>query len=267
MSEKKKPDNMALWNSMCETDPSITKQVEFGARKFTAIDAYSQFKRATAEWGACGQGWGWRRSFEIVDGFVVCELTLWYGGEREAQCHEVPAVGTSKIGVDAWKKAQTDAITKAFSFLGMNADIFLGRFEDNRYVDQMREKFADKNGKAEEPLPDGQPTEDGQLVEEIKAVMRDSGMVREHAQILTGGHSPSKMSIEGKRTALEILKKAGELLKDIAAGAKRQGIEGSSFDIFIEIEVGKQTLDELNIEELTKVRDALDRENREGNES
>jgi hypothetical protein len=35
---------------------------------------------------------------------------------------------------EAPKKAMTDALTKAMSHLGMSADIFLGKFDDNKYV-------------------------------------------------------------------------------------------------------------------------------------
>ena len=35
----------------------------------------------------------------------------------------------------------TDAITKALSHLGFNADVFLGKFDDNAYVTAMRAEF------------------------------------------------------------------------------------------------------------------------------
>ena len=46
---------------------------------------------------------------------------------------------------EAPKKALTDAMTKAFSHLGVSADVFLGLFDNNKYVQTMKEKF---NGKA-----------------------------------------------------------------------------------------------------------------------
>jgi len=36
----------------------------------------------------------------------------------------------------------TDALTKAFSHLGVSADVFLGLFDNNKYVSDMKEKFA-----------------------------------------------------------------------------------------------------------------------------
>ena len=35
----------------------------------------------------------------------------------------------------------TDALTKAFSHLGLSADVFLGLFDNNKYIQQMTEKF------------------------------------------------------------------------------------------------------------------------------
>jgi uncharacterized short protein YbdD (DUF466 family) len=43
---------------------------------------------------------------------------------------------------EAPKKAMTDAMTKAFSHLGMSADVFLGKFDDSKYVEQMKEEFS-----------------------------------------------------------------------------------------------------------------------------
>jgi hypothetical protein len=45
---------------------------------------------------------------------------------------------------DLMKKATTDGITKCLSCMGFNADIFLGKFEDNKYVQQMTAEHAPK---------------------------------------------------------------------------------------------------------------------------
>ena len=48
----------------------------------------------------------------------------------------------TKPDSDCFKKATTDGLTKALSYLGFNADIFLGKFEDSKYVEQLKEEFA-----------------------------------------------------------------------------------------------------------------------------
>ena len=43
------------------------------------------------------------------------------------------------------KKIETDALTKAISKLGFNADIFMGKFDDVRYVEEMKKEFKEPN--------------------------------------------------------------------------------------------------------------------------
>jgi hypothetical protein len=50
-----------------------------------------------------------------------------------------------RVDSDAAKKATTDALTKLLSHLGFNADVFLKKFDDNKYVEQVAEEFSKKN--------------------------------------------------------------------------------------------------------------------------
>lgn len=125
-------ENMELWNRVCTTDATHTKPVEYGSRKFTAIDAYHQIRRATELFGPVGIGWGWDAEFTIADGICLCSLRMWYKSRE----NDFSTVGSAKVGNDgeAPKKALTDGITKGLSYLGFNADVFLGEFTDNKYV-------------------------------------------------------------------------------------------------------------------------------------
>jgi hypothetical protein len=144
MSKTKK----TIWEQVERTNPDNTKPVGFG-RGFTAIDAYSQIQKATEIFGPVGIGWGWDTAWDKSDGVVFAETTLWYKWEGETG--KVTADGSAalmtkggKVDDDAHKKARTDSITKGLSFLGFNADVFLGRFDDNKYVEQLKEDFAPK---------------------------------------------------------------------------------------------------------------------------
>lgn len=143
--EEQRAANLRIWNAVCRTDPRHTKPVEFG-RKFTAIDAHYQIQEATRMFGPVGEGWGYDTG-EIVfaDGLVIVPLTLWHGSREKAFG---PIYGSTtlrdrkgNIDKDAPKKATTDALTKALSQLGFNADVFLGKFDDNKYVEQVRKEF------------------------------------------------------------------------------------------------------------------------------
>lgn len=136
--------NMAIWDTVSQTNPRNTKKVKVGSREFTAIDAYSQIKKATEMWGPMGKGWGFHADLEFGSQVVVANGTLWYGGDPETtvQAFGAARLANSKgVDPDAAKKAYTDALTKALSFLGFNADVFLGRFDDNRYVAEMNALF------------------------------------------------------------------------------------------------------------------------------
>lgn len=142
-----KSEKMAIWNAVSQTDPNHTKQVEFG-RKFTAIDAHYQIKLATEQFGPIGIGWGYDASDPIftADGLVVVSVTLWHGdrANKFGPVHGCAATKfKDKVDSDAPKKAGTDALTKLLSQLGFNADVFMGRFDDNKYVEEMRAKFSD----------------------------------------------------------------------------------------------------------------------------
>jgi len=148
-------DNLKIWNEVCETDPSHTKHV--GQRGgFTAIDAHYQVQRATEVFGAVGKGWRYvteysETHFQNGAAVVNCDLRFAWGDNGKELPSNMfgPIRGCSvlcnadgRIDPDAPKKAMTDALTKALSHLGFNADVFLGKFDDNKYVEQQRAKYS-----------------------------------------------------------------------------------------------------------------------------
>ncbi len=150
MTEEEK--NLELWSSVDTTDPAHTKKVDVRGG-FTAIDAYHQIRNATARFGPVGKGWGW----DITEAFdtgstIVITIELWHREALEntnlSDKYSFASVGQAashtgqgdnkKPDADAAKKALTDAITKGLSYLGFNADVFLGKFDDSKYVDDQR---------------------------------------------------------------------------------------------------------------------------------
>lgn len=135
------PDNMAIWNAVDVTDPRHTKRVNQRGG-FTAISAHYQVMKATEMFGPVGIGWGWDASEPLFhDSLVFVSVTLWHGerGNVFGPVHGGAEWKTAKghLDSDAPKKATTDALTKALSQLGFNADVFLGRFDDNKYVENV----------------------------------------------------------------------------------------------------------------------------------
>lgn len=159
MKDQDNPDeNMRIWNRVCETDPKHTKEVSLG-RRFTSIDAQYLVKKATEAFGPVGMGWGWMNTVTIHDGeFVLCEVTIWHKNQSHffgpfASIQPIKLKG-GRIDSDAPKKATTDALTKGLSHLGFGADVFLGQYDDNKYVAEMRQKYAEG---PEVPMEDMKP--------------------------------------------------------------------------------------------------------------
>lgn len=150
-------NNLALWEKLGRTDPAHTKTFKRGGGfAGTAIKPMWSYKRMTEEFGPCGQGWGvGEPSFQVVPGpdgevLVYCTASIWYGHEK-ALVFGVggdKAVGKNKYGLnsddEAFKKAFTDAITNALKMIGVGADVHMGLFDDSKYVNSMRDEFAEE---------------------------------------------------------------------------------------------------------------------------
>ena len=141
-----KNDNMTLWNQVCDSDPASLKAVSFGSRSFTAIDPMYQIRKATEVFGPIGKGWGWdatTREAYFADGSAVfiSEVSVWIESREKAfgpftGCRKFFDSKKGRIAEDAPKMATTDALTKALSHIGFNADVFLGKMDGNKYADK-----------------------------------------------------------------------------------------------------------------------------------
>ena len=148
-------DNMDIWNAVEKTDPRHTKAVNQRGG-FTAIGANYQIMNATKQFGPIGSGWGYTvDKFERMDSMVIAHVTFWHGNRANVFG---PILGCAemfgkKADSDAPKKAMTDAITKALSQLGFNADVFLGKFDDNKYVAEVGAEFREAERPKAPPGP------------------------------------------------------------------------------------------------------------------
>ena len=160
MTTKKKVDtttlNMAIWDAVSTTDPKYTTKVNQRGG-FTAIGAQYQLKTATKMFGPIGMGWGIiNEKFDEVGmhtdtGLVLYRATFWY--KLDGTQYSFPIHSSIKYAIggrlddDFAKKVATDALTKGLSKLGFNADVFMGMFDDNKYVRSLTEttEVAKKN--------------------------------------------------------------------------------------------------------------------------
>lgn len=153
--------NMELWNRVEKTDPKFVKSITGKKYKGDSPNPYWIVKRLTETFGPCGQGWGWevvQSGFQTLPGDYVLHYSLvklWYdqgSGVRYTpeQFGCTPAGWKKADGSgfvqdeDAPKKSVTDGFVKCASYLGFAGDIFLGKWNDSKYVESLtEEKKAD----------------------------------------------------------------------------------------------------------------------------
>lgn len=141
-------DNMRIWQAVEKTDPAHTKHVSQRGG-FTAINANYQIMQATKQFGPIGIGWGYVSGEPVFhDTLLFVPVTLWHGDRSNTfgpmlGCEEWKS-DKGRVDSDASKKATTDAITKLLSQLGFSADVFLGKHDNQKYVEELAEEFADK---------------------------------------------------------------------------------------------------------------------------
>lgn len=159
-------NNMSIWQTVEKTDPAFTKGFSRGGGfKGTSTNATYLARKATELFGPCGTGWGvtvisedvMTGSPHVIDGVVIAydlihkvHARLWYvqDGKRGEVEHfgQTQFVGKNKNGFytdeEAPKKSLTDAMSKCLSLLGFSADIFMGLYDDNKYVASLQAEFA-----------------------------------------------------------------------------------------------------------------------------
>lgn len=174
-------ENLELWHKVEKTPESQTKAITGKPYKGTSPKPYFLVQKATETFGPCGIGWG----FEIVNERVengadgdkvhIAHIRVWYewNGKRGQVEHvgQTMLAGKNRNGPftdeDAPKKSVTDALVKALSMIGFAGDIFMGRYDDSKYVSELKEeeRRAEASTKPAEPKPTSAAEQKRQLLE------------------------------------------------------------------------------------------------------
>lgn len=139
--------NMHLWDIVSRVPPEHLKSFQrAGGFSGTAIKPMWSIRTMTEQFGVCGQSWGIDEPKFTVhpvgnEILVYCTVSVWI----EKREHKVFGVGGDKVFAvfksgtrsddEAFKKAYTDAITNALKLLGVGADIHMGLWDGNKYID------------------------------------------------------------------------------------------------------------------------------------
>lgn len=145
-------DNLELWKKVEKTDPAHTKKAKIGGMNITAIAPQYQVLKATEQFGPYAIKWGFRDidfdySLVASHGLIVFKGTFFC---PDGECQIVNSAkiymdrNQTMVDADFAKKMETDALTKVLSKMGFNADVFMGRYDDHKYVQEMQEEFAEK---------------------------------------------------------------------------------------------------------------------------
>lgn len=158
--------NTELWDRVCKTDPKQVKEITGKQYKGNSPKPYYIVRRLTEEFGPCGIGWGITILSERIeqlsenDRLHVAHVRLWFmqagtRGEIEQIGQTMAAYmksDKSKVVTDedAPKKSVTDALVKCASYLGFAGDIFAGRWDDSKYIAELKREFAEQAGMSAE---------------------------------------------------------------------------------------------------------------------
>jgi hypothetical protein len=144
-------DNLKLWDAVCTTDPAHTKKANVKGNKLTSIKPQYQILQATKQWGSYGSTWGFKNivlSYELKDLGLANFKALFYYPNGEFEAINTISLwrdgAQTKIDDEFAKKVETDTLTKCLSKLGFSADVFMGRFDDPRYIEKVAKSFAPK---------------------------------------------------------------------------------------------------------------------------
>lgn len=159
-------DNLKIWKQVETTDTRYTKAAKVGGQNITSLNGTAMIMKATELFGPVGIGFGWSVLEERFDqgpaiyggegGAVLLahelnhtvKIQFWFKQDDQRGEFEqygcTPYLYKSKYGTttdgEAPKKSLTDAIKKSLSMLGFSADVFLGYFEDQEYVEQIKDE-------------------------------------------------------------------------------------------------------------------------------
>ena len=152
-------DNLDLWHKVEKTNPKYTKQANVGGNKITSIAPQYQIMNVTEQFGSYGKTWGFKNielDYTLVPEFnlIVFKAIFFYPDGEFPTINSIKMfMDNAKLKIDDnfAKKLETDTLTKAISKLGFNADIFMGKFEDTRYLAEIKKEFAEPTKVIVEP--------------------------------------------------------------------------------------------------------------------
>lgn len=160
-------ENLSIWQRFADIDPKYTKPITGRDYGGTSPNPQYVVMCLTELFGPVGKGFGWNvlaENFTEMGGTHLhwCRIRFWWKDEDGIhECEQygqtkaayTTSKGTHRVDEDAPKKSLTDAVVKAASHLGIAANIFLGRWDDQKYVSDLNSEFRGKEAAAKPRSP------------------------------------------------------------------------------------------------------------------
>ncbi|MFT2211471.1 hypothetical protein ACLJYM_06250 [Rhizobium giardinii] len=159
-------EKLDLWNRFADIDPKFTKPISGRDYGGTSPNPQYVIRCLTEMFGPVGKGFGWSvlaEDFKELGGTYLhwCRIKFWWKDEDgthgveeygQTKAAYVTSKGTMRVDEDAPKKSLTDAIVKGASHVGIAANIFLGRWDDQKYVAEVNEEYRrEERGEVKPP--------------------------------------------------------------------------------------------------------------------
>ncbi|MEB0190001.1 hypothetical protein [Pseudomonas sp. CCI1.1] len=228
MSDK----NMQIWSKVDKTDTRFTKKAKVNGQDITSLSGTAMVMKATELFGPVGIGWGWRIVEERFDegheifigegdkracigreiGHTV-KIALWFmqddkRGEIEqygcTRYQYKTSYGMTTDG-EAPKKSLTDAIKKALSMLGFSADVFLGLFDDQDYVQQLQAEQAIEQAEDRDAEIERQKQERLDYIKSVVETMQGAQSMQELKKL--HDHAVRRLTARNDDTAIKRIAK------------------------------------------------------------
>lgn len=224
--------NMRIWGRVEKTDTRFTKKAKVNGQEITSLSGTAMVMKATELFGPVGIGWGWKIVEERFDegheiftgegdkracigreiGHTV-KIALWF--MQDGQRGEIEQYGCTRYQYktsygmttdgEAPKKSLTDAIKKALSMLGFSADVFLGLFDDQDYVQQLEAEQAIEQAEDREAEIERQKQERLDYIKSVVETMQGAQSMQELKKL--HDHAVRRLTARNDDTAIKRIAK------------------------------------------------------------
>ena len=152
-------ENMELWNSVKQPPKEALQPITSGPLAgLTDINPQWRYQTLTEQFGPCGVGWKvetvrqWTEPGPEGQVFAFTNVNIYILVDDQRWSDPVSGTGGAKLVIsedgelrmndDAYKMAETDAVSNALRKLGFGADVYAGKWTGSKYTTQASEDDA-----------------------------------------------------------------------------------------------------------------------------